>query len=80
MAETIALTKLVVKVKHMRALMAGLTHPQEGETVLNSTCVWTDNTATLSFAKGDNFTHETVKHVTVKEQFLQNVFNAILSH
>ena len=36
MAETIALTKLVVKVKHMRALMAGLTHPQEGETVINT--------------------------------------------
>ena len=60
MAEIIALTKLVVKVKHMQALMAGLTHPQEGETVINSTCVWTDNTATLSVAKGDNFTHETV--------------------
>ena len=45
MAETSALTKLVVKVKHMQALMAGLTHPQEGETVINSTCVWTYNTA-----------------------------------
>jgi hypothetical protein len=71
MAETIALTKFVVKIKHMLALMAGLIHPQEGETVINSTCVWTDNTATLSVAKGDNFTHETVKHVTVKVQFLQ---------
>ena len=71
MAETIELTKLVVKVKHMLALMAGITHPQEGETVINSTCVWTDNTATLSVVKGDNFTHETVKHVTVKVQFLQ---------
>ena len=66
MAETIALTKLVVKVKHMQALMPGLTHPQEDETVINSTCVWTDNTATLSVAKGDNFTHETVKHVKVQ--------------
>ena len=71
MAETIALTKLVFKVKHMRALMAGLTHPQEGGTVINGTRVWTDNTATLSVAKGDNFTHETVKHVTVKVRFLQ---------
>ena len=53
--------------------MAGLTHPQEGETVINSTCVWTNSMATLSVAKGDNFTHETVKHVqvTVKVQFLQ---------
>ena len=51
--------------------MAGLTHPQEGEIVINSTCVWTDNTATLSVAKGDNFTRETVTHVTVKVQFLQ---------
>ena len=59
MAETIALTKLVVKVKHMLASMAGLTPPQEGETVINCTCVWTNNTATLSVAKGDNFTHET---------------------
>ena len=56
MAETIALTKLVVKVKHMRALMAGLTHHQEGETVINSTCAWTNNTATLSVMKGYNFT------------------------
>ena len=71
MAETIALTKLVVKVKHMRALMVGLTHPQEGKTIINSTCVWTDNMAALSVAEGDNFTHETVKHVTVKGQFLQ---------
>ena len=71
MAETIALTKLVIKVKHMRALMAGLTHPQEGETVINSTCGWTGEAATLSVAKGNNFTHEKVKHVTVKRQFLQ---------
>ena len=71
MAETIALSKLVVKVKHMQALMAGLTHPQEGKTVIISTCVWTDNTATLSVVKGDIFTHETVKHITVKVQFLQ---------
>ena len=51
--------------------MAGFTHPQEGETVINSTCVWSNNTATSSVAKGDNFTPETVKHITVKVQFLQ---------
>ena len=41
MVETIALTKLVVKVKHMLALKAVLTHPQESETVIKSTCIWT---------------------------------------
>ena len=72
MAEIIVLTKLDVKVKHMQALMAGL-HPQQGETVKNSPRVWTDNTTTLSLQnlKGDTFTHEMDKHITVKVQLLQ---------
>jgi hypothetical protein len=37
----------------------------------NSTCVWVDNTATIAVATGSDFTHETVKHVTVKVRFLQ---------
>ena len=53
MVETMALTKLVVKVKHMIAFMEGLTHPLEGKTVINSMCVWTNNTASLSGAKSD---------------------------
>jgi hypothetical protein len=71
MAETIALAKLVVKVKHMRALLFELQCRQEQETLINSTCVWVDNTATIAVAKGNDFTHETVKHVTVKVRFLQ---------
>ena len=46
MAETIALAKLVVKVKHMRALLFELQCRQE--TLINSPCVWVDNTATIS--------------------------------
>ncbi len=71
MAETIALTKLVVKIKHMRALLFDLQCRQEPETIINSTCVWVDNTAAIAVATRKDFTHETVKHVTVKVQFLQ---------
>ena len=62
MAETIALAKLVVKVKHMSALLHDL---QCHETTIQSTCVWVDNTAAIAVTAGNDFTHETVKHVTV---------------
>ena len=39
--------------------------------MIHSTCVWVDNTAAIAFAKGNDFTHETVKHVTVKVRFIQ---------
>ncbi len=42
--------------------------------MINSTCVWVDNTAAIAVATGNDFTHETVKHVTVKTvkvRFLQ---------
>ena len=39
--------------------------------LIDSTVVWVDNTATLAVANGNDFTHETVKHVTVKVRFLQ---------
>ena len=44
---------------------------QEHETAIQSTCVWVDNTAAIAVAMGNDFTHETVKHVTVKVRFLQ---------
>jgi hypothetical protein len=71
MAETIALAKIVVKIKHMRAILFDLQCRQEQETMINSTCVWVDNTAAIAVATGNDFTHETVKHVTVKVRFLQ---------
>ncbi len=37
----------------------------------NSTCVWVDNTAAIAVATGNEFTHDNVKHVTVKVRFLQ---------
>ncbi len=40
MAEIIALAKLVVKVKHMRALLFDLQCFQDQETQINSICVW----------------------------------------
>ena len=75
MAETIALAMLVVKVKHMRALLHDLQCHQEHKTTIQSTCVWVDNTATIAVAQamGNDFTHETVKHVTVKVLFLQKM-------
>jgi hypothetical protein len=71
MVQTIALTKLVVNVKHMRALLFDMQCRQEQETMINSTCVWVDNTAAIAVTTGIDFTHETVKHVTVKVRFLQ---------
>ena len=71
MAETIALAKLVVKVKHMRALLFDLQCRQQQETMINSTCVWVNNTGAIAVATGNDFMHETVKHVTVKVHFLQ---------
>ena len=71
MAETIALAKLVVKIKYLRALLQDLNFCQTKETNIGSTIVWVDNTAALAVATGSDFTHETVKHVTVKVRFLQ---------
>ena len=71
MAETIALSKLVVKIKYLRALLHDLQFPQSQGTNIGSTIVWVDNTAALAVATGSDFTHETVKHVTVKVRFLQ---------
>jgi hypothetical protein len=71
MAETIALAKIVVKIKHMRAILFDLQCRQKQETMINSTCVWVDNTAAIAVATGNDFTHETVEHVTVKVRFLQ---------
>ena len=71
MAETIALAKPVVKVKHMRAILFDLPCCQEKETQINSTCVWVDNTAAITVATGNDFTYETVTHVTAKVHFLQ---------
>ena len=73
MAETIALAKIVVKIQHMRAILFDLQCRQEQKTMINSTCVWVDNTAAIAVATGNDFTHETVKQVTVrvKVRFLQ---------
>ncbi len=60
MAETIALAKLVVKVKHMSAFLFDMQCRQEQETMINSTCVCVDNTAAIAVAAGNDFTQETV--------------------
>ena len=44
--------------------------------MINSTCVWADNTAAIAVATGNDFTHETVKHVTVKVRFFSKVRTA----
>ena len=72
MAETIALAKVVVKAKqYLRAILFDLQCRQVKPTYIDSTIVWVDNTAALAVANGNDFTHETVKHVTVKVRFLQ---------
>ncbi len=66
-----ALAELIVKDKHMRALLFDLQSRQQQETMINIICVWVDNTAAIAIATGNDFTHETVKHVTVKVRFFQ---------
>jgi hypothetical protein len=62
MAETFALAKLVVKIKHMRVILFDLQCRQKQETMINSTCVWVDNTAAIAVAAENDLSHETVKH------------------
>ena len=69
--QAIVLANVFVKVKHMRALLFDLQCCQDQETQTNGTCVWVDNTAAIAVATGNDFTHETVKHLTVKVRFLQ---------
>ncbi len=71
MAETIALAKLGVEIEHLRALMLDLQAVQMQGTRISSTIVWVDNIAALAVATGNDFTHATVKHVTVKVRFVQ---------
>ena len=54
MAETVALAKLVVTIKHSRALMHELQVRQNQETRMESTIVWIDNTAALAVATGSD--------------------------
>jgi hypothetical protein len=55
----------------MRALLFNMQCRQEQETIINSTWVWVNNTAAIAVATGNNLTHETLKHVTIKVRFLQ---------
>jgi hypothetical protein len=79
MAETIALAKPVVKIKHIGAQWFYLQCKQEQEIMINSTCVWVDNTAAIAAATGNDFTHETVKHVTVNVCLLQECVQSKIS-
>ncbi len=56
----------------MRAILFDLQCRQKDTTLINSTCIWVHNTAVIavSVATGKDFTHETLKHVTVKVRFL----------
>ncbi len=72
--ETISSAKNVVKVKHMRAIFFYLQCTQEQETIIKSTRVWVDNAAAIAVFQSltrNDFTHDIVKHVTVKVHFLQ---------
>ena len=71
MAETIALAKVIVKVKYLRAILFDLQCRQVEPTYIDSAIVWVDNTATLVLANGNNFTQETFKHIPVNVRFLQ---------
>jgi hypothetical protein len=74
-AQAFALTKFVVKVKRTRGSRGQfllILQCRQGQTkLINSTCVWVDNTAAIAVAMGNDFTHETVKHVTGIVFFLQ---------
>ena len=48
MTETIVPGKRVVKDKHIRAILFDLQCKQEQTPLINSTCVWVDNTAAIA--------------------------------
>jgi hypothetical protein len=52
LAKTIALAKLLVKVKQSWATLFDLQCRQEQNTMIHSTCVWVYNTAAIAIAKG----------------------------
>ena len=68
MAETIALATVVVEVK---VFLFDLQCRQVEPVYIDSALVWGDNTAKLAVANSNDFTHETVKHVTVTVRVLQ---------
>jgi ABC-type uncharacterized transport system permease subunit len=74
-AETIALTKVTVKIRHLRNILFDLKCQQVELTYIDSTIVWVDNTATLAVANGNDFTHETVKSL-LRFDFCKNVYSA----
>ena len=59
-----------MKVKHLRAILFDLQCRQVEPTYIDSTIVWVDNTAKSAVANSNDFTHITVKHVTLKVRFL----------
>ena len=77
-AETIALAKLVVKVKHMRALLFDLQCCQDQETQINSTCVWVDNTAAIAVATGNDLRTRQLSMLLSRFASFRNVYNGKL--
>ena len=65
--------EVVVKVKHLRAILLDLQCRKVEPTYIDNVIVWVDNTAciTLAAANSNDLTHETVKHSAVKVRFLQ---------
>ena len=60
-----------MKVKDLRAILFDLQCRQVEPTYIDNPNVWVDNTATLAVANDHDFTHETVKHLSVKVRFWQ---------
>ena len=75
MAEAIALAKIVMKVRYLRAIMFDLQCIQVKPKKIESTVtiIYVYNTATLAIETGNDFTH-VVKHTTVKIRFLQRMY------
>jgi hypothetical protein len=80
MAETLALTKLTVKIKYLRGLLYGMGAEADATEVGSDTLVWVDNMAALSVATGENFAHETSKHLSVKVRYIQERLNRNMIH
>jgi len=67
-AETVALMKATVMIKHLRMMLLDLGMPQHVPTTVH-----VDNKAAICVSEGKDVMHQTTKHVTVQCRYVMNV-------
>ena len=69
-AETLALAKATIAVRHLRQTLADLNTMQTGPTV-----IYVDNRAAILVNEGGDLLHETAKHVAVQNMMIKEAFS-----